>query len=100
MQEKNRPVNEEKLLKKVKREAPETIERVENGLYEKVYSYRKQEIEKFYADENETIAKNAALRLLEEIKEEDMAKYAKAKNFIKSLSRQNKQKTNFVAIKS
>ena len=93
MQEKNRPVNEEKLLKKVKREALETIERVENGLYEKVYSYRKQEIEKFYADENETIAKNAALRLLEEIKEEDMAKYAKAKNFIKSLS-------NFVAIKS
>lgn len=84
MQEKKNQtmINEEKLLKKLKREASETIERVESGLYDKVYNYRKSEIEKFYSDESEEVAKNAAIRILEQNKEEDMLIYQKAKSFL------------------
>lgn len=87
MQEKKNQtmINEEKLLKKLKREASETIERVESGLYNKVYDYRKNEIEKFYSDESEEVARNAALRILEQNKEEDMLKYEKAKLFLQRL---------------
>lgn len=85
MQEKNPTINEEKLLKRLKKEAGETIERVESGLYEEVYNYRRKEIIKFYPDENEDVARNAALKILEQMKEEDMAKYNKAKEFLKRL---------------
>lgn len=73
------------LLKRVKRQAAETVERVESGLYQKVYDYRKEEIKKFYPDSNEIIAKNAALNLLEQQKEEDMMKYQKAKKFLERI---------------
>jgi carbamate kinase len=85
MQENQLKINGEKMLKKIKKEAMETIQRVEGGLYDKVYNHRKKEIENFYSEENDEVAKNTALGLLEQIKEEDMAKYKKAKKFLERL---------------
>jgi len=90
MQENNQPpikINEEKLLKRLKKEARETIDRVESGLYEKVYNYRREEIIKLYPDENEDVAKNAALKILEQMREEDMDKYDKAKEFLERIKK-------------
>lgn len=70
------------LLKKVKKEAAETVRRVESGLYQKVYDHRRAEINKFYSDISEIVAKNAALNLLKQQREEDMVKYQKAKKFL------------------
>lgn len=86
-------INEEKLLKRMKRRATEVIERVESGLYDEVYNYRKREIENLYSDENEIVARKAALRMLEQMKVEDMATYQKAKEFLNRLKQPEKNST-------
>lgn len=80
MQEKKNQtmINEEKLLKKLKREAAKIIREVESGLYDRMYDFHKKEIEDFY-DDSDKVARDQMLILLEQDKQTIMEKYKNAK---------------------
>lgn len=74
----------------MKRAAEKVVTLVEDGLLEKEYLLQKKIIKNQYPEEEEIVAREAALLILEQEYIEDIQKYQRCKRFLKRIEDLNK----------
>lgn len=77
-------------LRRMKRAAEKMVTLVEDGLLEKEYLLQKKIIKNQYPEEEEIVAREAALLILEQEYIEDIQKYQRCKRFLKRIEDLNK----------
>ena len=77
-------------LRRMKRAAEKVVTLVEDGLLEKEYLLQKKIIKNQYPEEEEIVAREAALLKLEQEYIEDIQKYQRCKRFLKRIEDLNK----------
>jgi hypothetical protein len=77
-------------LRRMKRAAEKVVTLVEDGLLEKEYLLQKKIIKNQYPEEEEIVAREAALLILEQEYIEDIQKYQRCKRFLKRIEDLNK----------
>lgn len=77
-------------LRRMKRVAEKVVTLVEDGLLEKEYLLQKKIIKNQYPEEEEIVAREAALLILEQEYIEDIQKYQRCKRFLKRIEDLNK----------
>lgn len=74
----------------MKRAAEKVVTLVEDGLLKKEYLLQKKIIKNQYPEEEEIVAREAALLILEQEYIEDIQKYQRCKRFLKRIEDLNK----------
>ncbi len=79
------------LLRKMQKTAEKVVTLVEKGLLEKEYLLQQEMIKNQYPEEEEVVARNAALLMLEQDYNEDIQKYQHCKKLLKRIEALNKK---------